>query len=378
MKWGQIWKLLHTTFQEWSEDKASRLAAALAYYTIFSLPPLLILIIGIVGLFVTRTAIENALVEQFGGLAGQQGAQQIQTIIQGQAGPGGGLVATIVGVVTLLLGASGLFGQLQDSLNTIFDVKPKPGQGILAALKSRFLSFTMVLGTAFLLLVSFVLSAALSALGNYIGGAVGLSDVLLGILNFVLSFGVVTLVFGLIFKVLPDVEMSWRDAFVGSAFTALLFTIGRFALGAYLGNSSVGSAFGAAGALAVILVWIYYAAQILFLGAEFTQVYARMYGSEAVPEPQAEWLSEEERAQQGVGRETRGPERQAKVRDRQPPRGEETEQGRRAPAPQWQPAAMVRRTFFRNANRRRAVALGVLAVITGLTFLLRNRQAEGF
>lgn len=367
MNLRQIWNLLRTTFQEWSEDKASRMAAALAYYTIFSLPPLLILIIGIVGLFVTRASVESALVEQFGSLLGQEGAGQIREIIANAAGPGGGLLATIIGVVTLLLGASGLFGQLQDSLNTIWDVRPRAGRSILDTIKSRFLSFSMVIGTAFLLLVSLALNAALAAFGETLGELLGVGPAVLQVVNLGVSLAIITLVFALVFRVLPDVQMAWRDALAGGAFTALLFLIGEYALGLYLGGSAVGSAFGAAGSLALLLVWIYYSAQILLLGAEFTQVYARMNGRPAVPKPNAEWLSAEQRIRQGMAAE-KGGER----------RGAPGERREASPQPTVQPAPMrglpARRPAVANGTQRRAAVLSLLALVTGVTFFLRRRR----
>jgi membrane protein len=201
--------------------------------------------------------------------------------------PSTGIVAAAIAAVTLLLGASGLFGQLQDALNTIWGVKPKPGRGMWRLIQDRFLSVMAVLGTGFLLLVSLVLSAALSALGKWFGGLLPAPEVLLQALNFLVSFGVITVLFAMIFKLLPDARITWRDVWVGAGITALLFTLGKFLIGLYLGKSNVGSAYGAAGSLVIVLVWVYYSAQILLFGAEFTQVYANTSGAAIVPTEQA-------------------------------------------------------------------------------------------
>ncbi|MEH2334273.1 YihY/virulence factor BrkB family protein [Nostoc sp.] len=287
-----IWKLLQETFKEWSEDKASRLAAALAYYTIFSIAPLLIIVIAIAGVVFGEEAARGQIVAQIQGLVGKDGAQFIQTAIQNANKPQTGAIASIISVVVLLVGATGLFTELQDSLNTIWEVKPKPGRGVNNMIRLRFLSFAMVIGIGFLLLVSLVISSGLAALVKYFGNILPGIDFLWRIVNFVLSFSITTALFGLIFKVLPDVKITWNDVFIGSVITSFLFSIGRFLLGQYLGNGSFGSTYGAAGSLVVLLAWVNYAAQILFFGAEFTQVYARRYGSGIVPTKDAIPLSD--------------------------------------------------------------------------------------
>lgn len=286
-----IWKLLQETFKEWSEDKASRLAAALAYYTIFSIAPLLIIVIAIAGVVFGEDAARGQIVGQIQGLVGKDGAQFIQTAIQNANKPQTGAIASIISVVVLLVGATGLFTELQDSLNTIWEVKAKPGRGVNNMIRLRFLSFAMVIGIGFLLLVSLVISTGLAALVKYFGNILPGIDFLWRIVNFVLSFSITTALFGLIFKVLPDVKITWNDVFIGSVITSFLFSIGRFLLGQYLGNGSFGSTYGAAGSLVVLLAWVNYAAQILFFGAEFTQVYARRYGSGIVPTKDAIPLS---------------------------------------------------------------------------------------
>jgi membrane protein len=283
MRAQAVVKLLKNTFQEWQEDKVPLWAAALAYYTIFSIAPILIIAIAVAGAVFGQEAAQGQIVGQIQGLVGRDGAEFIQSMLENAGRPGsGGLVATLFSIATLIFGASGAFGQLQDALNTIWEVKPKPQQAVKGLLRNRFLSFAMVLVIGFLLLVSLVLSAVLAGLTNFFGSLVpGLAWGQL--LNFAVSFGFTTLLFALIFKVLPDVKIPWSDLWVGAGVTALLFSIGRFLIGVYLGNSSVGSTYGAAGSLIVLLLWVYYSAQILLLGAEFTQVYAKMHGSKIVP-----------------------------------------------------------------------------------------------
>ncbi len=300
MKASAIVSLFKATFKEWTEDKVPRLAAALAYFTIFSLAPLLIIAISIAALFFGEDAARGQIVGQIQGLLGPEGAEAIESMIANANRTEGGIVATLVGLVTLLFGASGVFGQLQDALNTIWEVAPKPGQGIVNFIRTRFLSFGMVLVIGFLLLVSLVLSALLAGIGTYVEGVAPGLTILWEALNFVISFGIITCLFALIYKVLPDVRIAWGDVWVGAAVTSLLFTIGRTLIGIYLGSAAVGSAYGAAGSLVVVLLWVFYSAQILLFGAEFTQVYAHRYGSQIRPASTAVPLTEEGRVQQGM------------------------------------------------------------------------------
>jgi membrane protein len=209
-------------------------------------------------------------------------------MIQRADQPSTGLLATGIAVATLLLGASGVFGQLQDALNTVWGVEPKEGRGLWGFIKDRFLSFVAVLGTGFLLLVSLILSSALAVIGKWFSGLLPLPGTVLELMNFILSFVVITGLFALIFKVLPDAQVAWRDVWVGAALTSALFTIGKFALGVYLGRSNVASAYGTAGSLVLVLLWVYYSAQILLYGAEFTQVYANRVGERIIPAPDAQ------------------------------------------------------------------------------------------
>jgi membrane protein len=290
-----IWKLLQETFTEWSEDKASRLAASLAYYTIFSLAPLLIIVIAITGTLFGEEAARGEIVQQIQGLVGKEGAEFIELAIKNASKPEEGNIASIISILVLLLGATGLFAELQDSLNTIWEVKPKPGRNMFNIIHQRFLSFAMVVGIGFLLLVSLVISAALSAITTYFTNVLPGVDLIWQIINFILSFSITTVLFGLIFKVLPDVKIAWSDVLIGAVITSILFSLGKFLLGHYLGNSSFSSTYGAAGSLMVILAWVYYAAQILFFGAEFTQVYARKYGNRIIPTKNAVSINPKEK-----------------------------------------------------------------------------------
>ena len=292
--------LLKETFADWSEDKATRLAAALAYYTIFSIAPLLVIGIGIAGLVLGRQAVQGQLMSQIKGAVGDQAAGLIQTMIQNTSKPSAGIAATVIGIVILLFGASGVFGQLHDALNTVWEVAPKPGRPFLRTLADRIVPFIMVLGIGFLLLVSLVISAVLTIAAQFLGSAVGQTALIGEVVNFVFFFLVSTLLFALIFKILPDAEISWRDVWVGAAFSSLLFGVGRLLLGLYLGWAGVASPYGAAGSLVVLLLWIYYSAQILLLGAEFSQVYAKRYGARRQPSANAIAVTAEMRAQQGL------------------------------------------------------------------------------
>jgi membrane protein len=282
---------------------APRLGAALAYYSLFSISPLVILIVGAASLIFGAQAAQGEVVDQIKGTVGEPVAQPLQQMLAHGHQSGWGTWATIVGLVTLLLGASGVFGELQDSLNTVWKVTPKPGRGILGIIKDRFLSLTMVLGTGFLLLVSLVLTAALSALNSSLGHALPGGAALWQVVNQVVAFGMVTLLFALIFRYLPDAQIAWRDVWIGALITAALFTVGKFLLGWYLGREGVVSEFGAAGSLVGMLLWVYYSSLILLYGAEFTRVYAQRYGSGMKPTSNAVPLTPEALARQGIPRQ---------------------------------------------------------------------------
>jgi membrane protein len=285
MSIGTIWGLLKITYSQWQRDQASLMAAALAYYTVFSLAPLSIIVIAIAGSVFGEQAAKGELVAQIQDVIGRDGAQLIQTAIENasQLDPSQGPIPTLINIGVLLFGASVVFTQLQKSLNRIWELEVKPGNGIKHFLRKRLLSFSMVLVIAFLLLVSLVISTILVILGNYLRGLVPGFTYLWQVTNFFVSFGIVTLLFAMIFKILPDAKIAWRDVWMGAAITAVLFNIGKSLLGFYLGHTTFASAYGAAGSLVIILTWVFYSAQILFLGAEFTQVYVRKWGKEIIP-----------------------------------------------------------------------------------------------
>jgi membrane protein len=282
-----IWTVLKETGKDWSEDNATRLAAALAYYTVLSIAPLLVLAVSVAGLVFGEEAAKGQIASELSGVVGPQAGEGIETMLTHAKSPEDGTIGSIIGVIVLLFGASGVFGELQSSLNTIWEVAPKPGRGLWGVVRQRFFSFTMVLGVAFLLLVSLVLSAMLSGIGAMFEGSLPGGAELWQIVNFVMSLGIITALFALMFKVVPDADVAWKDVWIGGLFTGVLFVIGKFALGLYLGRASVASPYGAAGSLIVLVIWVYYAAQILFLGAEFTQVYARHRGSRIKPSENA-------------------------------------------------------------------------------------------
>lgn len=278
-----LWELLKESAVEWDKDKCPRLGAAISYYTLFSLAPVLIIAITIAGIIFGHEAAQGEIVAQIEGLVGRNGAEAVQTMLQNAYQSSDSTWATIIGVVTLIIGATGVFVELQDSLNTAWEVIPKPGRGIMGILKDRLLSFGVVLGVGFLLMVSLILSAAITAVNTYISANVAGTAFLWQAVNFILSFAVVTFLFAMIYRLLPDVKLDWKHVWVGGVVTAALFSIGKFVIGLYLGNSSVASAYGAAGSVVVLLVWVYYSAQIFLFGAEFTQVYARRFGKKVEP-----------------------------------------------------------------------------------------------
>lgn len=260
--------------KRWMADSAPRMGAALAFYTALSLSPLLIISFSLISLVYGDDAARGLLQYQLRDLLGKDGAEVAQGILASSRDETTGIIAMVVGFFTLFLGASGVFGELQDALNIVWDVKAKPGRAVVEIIRTRFLSFAMVLGTGFLLLVSLLMSAAVAAIGTYATGVLPQFAPLMEILNSSVSFAVVTLMFALIFKVLPDAHIAWTDVWFGALITAALFTIGKIAIGIYIGHAGVGSGFGAAGSLIALLVWVYYAAQILLFGAELTRVAA--------------------------------------------------------------------------------------------------------
>src|SRR5437764_11924282 len=277
---GNAFGLLKQTGQEFLEDKAPQLGAALAYYTVFSLAPLILVLLAAIGIIFRDDSAGawNKITQQMSYFLDPSAVQVVQNIAQKAAQPGKSTLATIVGVALALFGASGVFGQLQDALNTIWGVKAKPGRGIWGFLRSRFLSFGMVAGVCFLLLASLTLESVLKAFSHYVQSLLPGGIVIALAVYLIFDFAVVVLLFAMIFKLLPDAKVQWRDVWIGAVMTAILFGIGKWLLGFYLGSGAAGSAYGAASSLITLLLWVYYSSQILLFGAEFTQVYAAQAG----------------------------------------------------------------------------------------------------
>jgi membrane protein len=295
-----MWPLLRATLSDWYEDRAQRMGAALAYYTIFALAPGLVIVMALAGLMLGPGA-ESQIIGQIRELIGKQGATAIEATIRSARTETLGATGTALALVPLVFGLWGVFGELQDGLNTIWGVTPKPGRRIRDIVKERFWSFAMVVGIGFVLLVSLVLSAWIAVVSTYVSNLLPAPAAALEALNFVISFVVITGAFALVFKLLPDVRIAWRDVWLGAAVTSLFFTVGKFLIGLYLGKSAVASAYGAAGSLVIIVVWVYYSAQILLFGAEFTKVWTKRRGSGFVPEKTAVPVTQEARAEQGLG-----------------------------------------------------------------------------
>jgi membrane protein len=282
--WTQIKKLLVDTYHEWSNVDAPRMGASLAYYTVLSLAPLLIVVIAIASFAFGHEAAQGALVAQVQNLVGSEGAQAIQSIIQHAAEKKTtGTLASIIGFLTLLLGASSVAIELRSAMNKIWATKEE--EGVAGFIKQRSYAIAIVLGAGFLLLVSLVVSAALAGVGKFVGGILPFPAWVAEIVNILISMLVISAIFAVIFKFLPSAQVLWHDVWVGAVFTAILFTLGKTLIGIYLGRASIGSSYGAAGSLVLVLVWIYYSAQIFFMGAEFTRVYANEHGSHRKEKP---------------------------------------------------------------------------------------------
>lgn len=282
-RWCDIEALLSESFDEWSKHKAPRLGASLAFYTLLSLTPLLLVVVSIVGLVFGHQAAEHGIVQQVQMLVGAPGAKAIQGVLQGSRNTTHGVIATLVGVVTLLFGASGVLIELQDALNTIWEVPTPSAAGwgkITGFIKQRLFSFAIVLAIGFLLVVSLAVSAWIAAIGVLSASIVPGEEILLHVVNALVSFAVITGFFAAIYKVMPDVRIEWRDVMLGGAATSLLFTIGKLLLGLYLGKASIASTYGAAASIVVLVIWVYYSGQIFFFGAELTRSFANRYGSQ--------------------------------------------------------------------------------------------------
>ncbi len=279
-----MWEVLKNSFSGFSDDKVMKLSAALAYYTVFSIGPLLIVIVFVCSLFFGREAIEGTIYGQIQGFVGHDAAIQLQEIIKNAAIGGKGKVAAIIGIITLLIGATSMFAEMQESINMIWGLKAKPNSGWWPFVKNRLLSFGVIGSLGFLLLVSLGISGLIDALSTRLKNHFpDVTITIFYIINLVINFGVISLLFGVIFKVLPDAKIKWKDVMAGAIATAVLFMAGKFAISFYISQSKVGSIYGAAGSLVILLVWIYYSSFILYFGAEFTKAYAVKYGDNITP-----------------------------------------------------------------------------------------------
>ncbi|MNK18733.1 hypothetical protein D3C87_369440 [compost metagenome] len=279
-----IFQVLKDTFSGFSDHNVTKLSGSLAYYTVFSMAPLLVVIISLCGIFLGQEAAEGQIYQQLSGFMGKETALQLQEIVKKAAIGNKGNIAFIIGIITLLVGATTVFADIQDSINTIWGIKPKPKRGWLKLLQNRFLSFSVIISLGFLLLVSLMVTSLLDGFSKQLELRFSdVSVVVFYILNQIVTLIVIAVIFGVIFKVLPDAEIKWRDVALGSLFTAILFMIGKFAISIYIGQSDVGSTYGTAGSLVILLLWTYYSSIILYFGAEFTKAYAVTYGSEIRP-----------------------------------------------------------------------------------------------
>jgi membrane protein len=298
---ASLWWVLKHAFIGWWNDNVPRLGASLAYYTLFALAPILIVAIAVAGLAFGAEAVRGEVVGQIRGLVGEQGARAVQAMLEGAAKPSSSIPATVIGLVTAFLGATGAFIELQNALNAIWRVKPRPGANVRDFVVQRLISFGLVVGVGFLLLVSLLVSAALSALSRYLGQLLPTLTAFWEAGNVLVSLFVITLLFAMVYKILPDVRLRWRDVWVGALVTAGFFSIGKQLIGLYLGTSSVGSSYGAAGSVVVLLVWVYYSAQVVLLGAEFTRFYVERFRGQpppmkhAQPDPSPPQLSPNQR-----------------------------------------------------------------------------------
>lgn len=290
---GLVWKSLKDAFTGFGNDKVTKLSASLAYYTGFSLAPLLVVIIAICGFVFGREAVQGTIDNQIAGLVGADAAKQVQDMIKNAALSGKGTFATIIGAVALVIGATSIFGEIQDSINSIWGLKPKPSVGLWKTIQVRLLSFGMIASLGFMLLVSLAATSLVEALGSRLKAMLpDATVVVFYVINLAVTISVTTVLFGLIFKVLPDAKIKWKDIWPGALATSILFLIGKFAISLYISKTDVGSSYGAAGSFAVIFVWIYYSSIILYFGAEFTKAYALNRGAKIIPNKYAEWNEE--------------------------------------------------------------------------------------
>lgn len=283
-----IREVIKNSFQGFSNDKVTKLSGSLAYATIFSMAPMLIVIISLCTLFLGREAIEGRIYEQLASFVGADTAKQLQDIIKNASLTGKDKMAAIIGGITLLVGATGVFAEIQDSINTIWGIKPKPKRGWLQLLKNRFLSFSVIISLGFILLVSLGITSIIDSFGKRLMASFpDVAVIIFYVINVIVTLLVITFIFAVIFKVLPDATIKWKDVFTGSVITAILFMAGKFAISFYISKTNVGSTYGTAGSLVILLLWVYYSSLILFFGAEFTKAYAVKYGSKIYPNPYA-------------------------------------------------------------------------------------------
>lgn len=282
------WSLLKSTYIEFDDDNAIKLSASLSYYTIFSLPPLLIIIMSISGFFFGQEAVRGRFFIQINGLVGNEAALQIQETIKNIELSNNGVLATIFGGIMLLIGASGVFAEIQSSINFIWGLRAKPNKGLIKFIKNRLMSFSMIASVGFLLLVSLMINTLMDVINaRLVNFFPDVTVYLFYILNILIVFGTTTILFAVIFKTLPDGYIVWKDAIIGSCFTSFFFMLGKFAIGFYLGSTTIASAYGAAGSIIIILIWVYYSAILLYFGAEFTKVYSRAHGKKIIPKEYA-------------------------------------------------------------------------------------------
>jgi membrane protein len=295
----KLGRIVGGSFHEWNQDKAPRMAAALAFYTVFSLTPIVIVSVTLGGMFFGHEAAQSEVLQQAGFLIGEHGERAIILLIENAPAQPRSILATIVGLLAMFIAATGAFAELKDSLNTIWEVQPRPGLGLMAMVRTRFLSFAIVLVLGFFLLVSLAISAAIEAASRVIVLHLPALD-LVRSGNAAVTMASVTLLFALIYKVLPDARVAWRDVWLGAGSAAVLFGVGKLLFGLYLGRSEIGSSYGAAGSLVIVVLWTYYMSLILLFGAEMTQVQARLRGETIVPEPGSVHVTEHDRVQQGI------------------------------------------------------------------------------
>lgn len=298
----QVGSILKATVMDWIDDNAARVAASLAFYTLLSMAPLILLTIALVGALLGAESARARVLAEVGAVVGPQAAGALSAIVESAHRSNSSFISSVIGFVVLFVGASGVFGELQYALDTIWGVKPKPGRGVMGVIRDRLFSFSMVIAIAFVLLVSLIITTLLSAVGRFIADSLPGGALLWQCANMAVSIGVITLLFAIIFKVVPDVQVRWRDVGFGAFVTAVLFSAGKYALGLYLGTSTVASSFGAAGSVVALVIWVYYSSQLVFLGAEFTQVLVRRNGVDIKPSKNAMFLDEQTHEQR-VARE---------------------------------------------------------------------------